>query len=201
MPDNFNSTFQSRARYYASGAQGRVFSVSNLVSAPVAIPVSTTTAPTLALWNPLGSGVRVVPLRYTIANVSGNTVAGAVGFQGATGAGGLLNLTAGDVFTRFDFTTPFAAILGGASQPKARANAGGTITLSAAIVNWVATCFNLELDTLATSTDAGRVLSYDFDGLLQLSPGTAIFPVATAATVTLYMQTLYWEEISLAEAS
>ena len=175
-------------------AEGNVFSVSTLV-AGLAIPISTTTAPTLALWNRLDSGVRVVPLRYVIAGVSGTVASTAVGFQYATGAGREVGAT--EVYSVFSNTTPVPARLGSGAVSNIYASAAGTNTLVAAIVAWISPAFHLGKEVINTDIVPSGSLIYDFEGLVQLEPGTTIFPAAAAASGALFQQTLYWAEVPL----
>lgn len=65
-------------KYYNQNYRGNLFMIST-VGAGLAIPVLTTTAPTMVLWNPLGSGKNAVLVRYAAANTnSGTAAAGAI---------------------------------------------------------------------------------------------------------------------------
>ena len=174
-------------KFYAPN--GRVFSVSTVV-AGLAIPISTTTAPTVALRNPRNSGVELNLLRFSMGHASGNTVASVVGLQ----------FTNEEDYTVFADSqiNPAQYRFGGAS-PRARASAAGTNTLAAAVVNWGCPMFELDLDTLGTSTSPGNTLFFDFEGLVRLQPGQGCFVAGNAASVTLFAQTLWWEEVPIPE--
>lgn len=176
-------------KFYDAASRGKVWSVSTVV-AGLAIPVSTTTAPTVAILNPLGSGVMVNLVRFNIGAASGTVAAGVVGLQRTDAA----NIT---VFT--DTTPKNARYPFGGVGARARASAAGTNTLAAAVVQWECTMFELTADVVATGDVEGNLLSYDFDGLVQLAPGAAMFVAATQATSALFSQTLWWEEISLTD--
>ena len=177
-------------------AEGRVFSVSTVV-AGLSIPISTTTAPNILLWNPADSGVCLNLLRYTAAYVSGTTVAGAIGFQsmsvGSRGITGQTNAAIGNI-TQSTITN---ALIGSGAVSKARASSAQTNAI-VAVVKFHPIGLSLHA-AIATSAISAYLLKYDFDGLYQLLPGTACFPCASAASGALYAQTLYWEEAPMCD--
>lgn len=176
-------------------AKGRVFSISTIV-AGLAIPISTTTTPTVLLWNPLESGVRVNLVRYTIGWGSGATVPGNIGFQAfSVGTQGITNKT-GAAISAFAPSAIKNALLGSGAVSKIKASAAGTNTI-VAVVDFTATGLNLSTGAATGVNPPGSAAVYDFDGLYQLLPGQACFPCANAASGALISQTLYWEEVSL----
>lgn len=176
-------------------ARGRVFSVSTVV-AGLAIPISTTTAPTVLLWNPQDSGVRVNLLRFDIADsANAVTVAGGIGFQSmSVGSNGITNKT-GAAISTFAPSQITNALIGSGAVSKIKASAAGTNTI-VAVVNFQTIGVSLYA-AIAASAITPNLLNYDFDGLYQLLPGTACFPVGSAASGALLQQTLYWEEVPL----
>ena len=182
-------------KFYEAVARGRVFSVSTVV-AGLAIPISTGTAPTVALWNPVHSGVVVNLVRYAIAYVSGTTVAGAVGFQ-FKGASDTLGAT--ELYSAFAASEISNARIGSGAVSKIYASAAGTNTLGAAVVAWMPTGLGIDAE-IATTANPPVNVTYDFDGLLQLMPGFTAFPCASAASGALFSQILYWEEVPLLDA-
>lgn len=188
----------SLGKFAAAADAGRVFSVSTVV-AGLAIPVSTTTAPTVALWNPPGSKVRVNLLRYVIAAVSGTVAAGGIGFQWATAnLSGLISTATKETYSVFSESEIVPAVIGSGAGSRIKASAAGTNTLTAAIVRFTSPCFTLGKDVVNTDIAGHQTLFYDFEGLVQLYPGVTIFPVGAAATGALFHQTIYWEEIPIA---
>ncbi len=178
-------------------AKGRVFSVSTVV-AGLAIPISTTTAPTVLLWNPQDSGVRFNLVRYVVGDTANAaTVAGALGFQSfSVGSLGQTNKT-GAAISGFAASTITNALIGAGAVSKAKASAAGTNAI-VAVVNYTAIGMSL-FAAISSSADTPVSLVYDFDGLYQLLPGFACFPCASAASGALMQQTLYWEEVPLDE--
>lgn len=174
-------------------AKGRVYSVSTVV-AGLAIPISTTTAPTVMLWNPFDSGVMVNLLRYNAAHSSGTVVAGSIGLQaiGGNQSGASKGITA------FAASSAVNARLDGGVPSQILASAAGTNTILA-VVNWMCTMFQLDADIIGTDKETSTLLSYDFDGLVQVPPGYAVFPAGSAASSAAFSQTLYWQEVPLAD--
>lgn len=177
--------------------EGRVFSVSTVV-AGLAIPVSTTTAPTVLLWNPQDSGVRFNLLRYVIGWASGAAVPGNIGFQGfSVGSLGQTNKT-GAAISGFAASPIVNALRGSGAISKAKASAAGTNAILA-VVDFTATGLNLPTGSATGVNPPGPSSYYDFDGTYQILPGFATFPCANAASGALIMQTLYWEEVPITE--
>ena|SRR3990167_1307884 len=176
-------------------ATGRVFSVSTVV-AGVAIPISTTTAPIVMVWNPQDSGVMVNCLRYVVGWSSGTSVPSTVGFQtmavGSNGITGQTNAAIGG----FTPTTIKNALIGSGAASKVRASAQATNAI-VAVVNWTPTGIQLSTGAATGVNPPGAPSFYDFDGLCQLLPGTAMFTCGNAASGALMSQVLYWEEVPI----
>lgn len=183
-------------KYYTSAYRGNVFSIST-VAAGLAVPISNTTAPTVALWNPAGSGKNAVLIKYTAAYASGTSVATAIGLGVSFNAGN--TVATGAVFTAFNNsalnTNLFNGILGGGNNTVMRASANGTNTLTAA-GTWLMTMLG-ESALVATTAMNPYIATYDFDGTLIVPPGTAVYVLGTAASGALLTQTLVWEEVLL----
>ena len=183
-------------KYAAQAMSGNLHYMSTLV-AGLAIPISTTTAPTVMLWNPPGSGVDGVLCRYTAGHASGDAVAGTIGLvsvsnfslNAAVAGTSAVTVFADNVFG----TNLFNAKHTGGQKAKIRNSSQGTNTIIAG--TWIKA---LGLDyhaVLSTSVVAGSVFQYDFDGEVVLPQGTAVFVAANAASVALFAQTLSWYEV------
>ena len=187
----------SAGKFADAVAGGRVFSIST-VAAGLAIPVSTATAPSVLLWNPMDSGVRLNLLRYVFANTSDAiSAAGGVGFQtfnvGSSGITGLTNAALGAIAA----SKIENALIGSGALPKAKASAAGTNAIVAVVAFQTIGVSVYEPTT--TAVLGTSVTYYDFDGLLQLSPGWACFPCESVnGSGALFQQTLFWEEVPLA---
>ena len=181
------------AKNYTQCLRGNIFSVSTVV-AGLAIPISTTTAPTVALWNPAGSGKNAVLIRFNWAYVSGTSVGGAFGLQYQLNAGN--TVATGAVYSAFANSTALNGIIGGGNTSVVRASAAGTNTLSAAGTN-VVLWMNHENAVLAATAVNGAQMSYDFDGLVIVPPGVTVYVVGSAASGALLSQTLVWAELPI----
>ncbi len=187
-------TANLHGNHYTSAVRGNVFYVST-VPAGLAIPISTTTAPTVALWNPAGSGKNAALLRFNAHYVSGTSVASAFGLSFAANAGN--TVATGAVFTAFNRsalgTNLFNGLLGGGVVTTMFASANGTNTLTAAGAYFMTMAGESAL--IATTANNPYALVYDFDGTVVVPPGTAVWVTGSAASGALLAQTLIWEEL------
>lgn len=176
--------------YYELCKRGNLF-ISSTVVAGLAIPISTSTAPVSALWNPAGSGVNAVLLRFLCAYVSGTTVGGSIGLSRSVGAGA--EIATGAVFTAFAKTTPINGLMERGKASKIFSSNAGTNTLTAA-GTWFYTMFE-EYAAVATSAINSGFKDHDFKGALIVTPGVAVYPTGAAASGALLAQTWVWVEV------
>lgn len=183
-------------KYYKQTSAGNTFFIST-IAAGLAVPISSTTTPTVALWNPSNSGKNAVLIRYTAAYVSGTSVATPIGLAYIPNAGSAIGTAAPFVtFTQSVLgATLFNGTLGGGNATKMYASAAGTITITGS-GTWLMTMLG-ESALIATTAMNPYEAKYEFDGSLILPPGAAVFVAATAATAALLAQTLWWEEVSI----
>lgn len=183
-------------KYYTQTYRGNVFYVST-VAAGLAIPISSTTAPTVALWNPAGSGKNAELIRVTLGYASGTSVATPIGLMFALNAGN--TVATGAVFTAFNRsvlnTNLFNGLLGAGDTSAMNASANGTITLTAA-GTWLMTLFG-ESALIATTAMNPYAVTHEFDGTVIIPPGVAVWLAGTAATGALLTQTLMWAEVPI----
>jgi hypothetical protein len=186
-------------KYYTQNYRGNCFMVST-VGAGLAIPIITTTSPTLCLWNPLGSGKNAVLLRIALANTNNaTTAAGAIFLMADYNAGS--SIATGSCFTAFSQavlgTNLHNCNLGGGNISVMKSAATATVTLTAASTMVVATLGSSGVGTVAGMVASNSVpaIVYDFDGSLIVPPGVAVHLAAGAATTALFTQTLMWEEV------
>lgn len=184
-------------KYAEQALRGNLFLASTVV-AGLAIPISTTTAPTVMLWNPGDSGVNAVLGRYTAGQVSGDAVAANIGLVAVSTLVSVgSNIATGNLITAFAQnvlnTNTFNAKLNSGARPQVKSSTQGTNTITAG--TWIKSLGMGWNSQLATSVSGGNVFNYDFDGEIVLPPGTAIHVAATAASVALYAQTLSWYEV------
>lgn len=180
-------------KYYEQASSGCLWYVST-VAAGLAVPISSTTAPTVMLWNPSGSSVNAVLARLNLAYVSGTSVATALGLAFAANVGA--NTATAAPITAFNQsavgTNLFNGLLGSGHVSKIRSSANGTNTVTAG--TWFYTIAG-ESALIATTAMNPYSVDYDFEGQVIVSPGTAIWLVGTAATGALLAQTLSWIEV------
>lgn len=180
-------------KYFTQASRGNMFFIST-IAAGLAVPISSTTAPTVALWNPAGSGKNAALVRYTAAYVSGTSVATAIGLAFSPNAGN--TVATGAVFTAFNRsalnTNLFNCLLGAGNVTAMNASANGTNTLTVA-GTYLLTMLG-ESALIATTAMNPYLAFYDFDGSLIVPPGVAVYVVGTAASGALLAQSLVWEE-------
>ena len=186
-------------KYYTQNYRGNCFMVST-VGAGLAIPIISTTSPTLCLWNPLGSGKNAVLLRVSLANTNNGTVsAGAIFLLADFNAGN--SIATGSCFTAFSQaalgTNLFNCNLGGGAISVMKSAATATVTLTAASTAVVATLGSSGVGTVVglVAAQSAPAIVYDFDGSLIVPPGVAVHLAAGAASGALFTQTLLWEEV------
>ena len=184
-------------KYAEQALAGNMFYTSTVV-AGLAIPINTTTAPTVMLWNPSGSGVHAVLGRLHAAQASGTSAGGGVGLMAVSTAvevgstiatGNLITAFAQDVLG----TNVFNAQLNGGNRPKVKSSSQGTNTITAG--TWIYSLGKYVGATISTSAAGGITLTHDFDGDVVLPPGTAVYLAANIASVALFESTLSWYEI------
>jgi hypothetical protein len=193
-------------KYYHANQLGRVFTNSP-TPLGLAIPIYTATALAggMPIWNPIGSGVKVVPLTFSTTRVSGTSDFGAIGLMARNGMGSVIGT--GQQATAFAETVPINGRLGlvnsiagqgGGQTSRVKSSRAGTVTVTAGVAaEWVLTLggMNLEADTGTAHQTVPTV--YDFDGILEVYPGTMIWIAATKASGALFSTTLTWEEVPL----
>jgi hypothetical protein len=192
-PEGEQVAVELHGKYYEAARRGRLF-FQSVTSLGVAVPIATTTAPILTLWNPTGSGKNAVLVRLSLAYVSGTTVAGGIGLNWTAGAGS--SVGTGQVFTAFNNVTPANALLGAGNTSVMNSSNAATNTLTTAMTKFIALGLS-EYAAVAASAIDQTSLIYDFDGTVVVPPGVAIAVVASAASGALLQQTLYWEEVTI----
>ena len=180
-------------KYYEQAKRGSLWYASTVV-AGLAVPISTTTAPTVMLWNPDQSGVNAVLGRFTASYVSGTSVATSIGLSFAARAGSIV--ATGAAITVFADnvvgTNTFNGLFGQGGVPKVRNSSQGTNTVTAG--TWFKTLLG-ESALIATTAMNPYGATYDFDGEVIIPPGVAIWVTGAAASGALLAQTLSWVEV------
>jgi hypothetical protein len=170
---------------YSLAYRGKVFHGYSTTS--VTIPITSTTSPTFILWNPTSSGINLIPIEYAVGWESGTNTEGNIqfgvltGLQSTTNTGGPISaFTAGPVIN---------GLIGGGEVYKAKFGIAATIVAATKFFP-----LGMNIMVLAAAKATPVDLKYPFGGKLILSPGTAIFSCASAATVAKYHERLTWYE-------
>lgn len=184
-------TWAPGGKHLAACQTGNLF-VATIATA-AAVPISTSLTFVLALWNPTGSSVRVIPAKITLGYVSGTEVPGNMVLSYIKNAGATPAVT-GNPFATATAITAQSALLGSSNTSKVQALSAGTLTTAATIYYTIGLS---HLTTTATATYGTVQNQYDFEGSQIVDPGNAILLMANAATVTLYQQSIWWYEVGL----
>jgi hypothetical protein len=181
-------TASQHADYYTITSRGQLYHGYSTTAA--ALPITSTTAPTFILWNPYGSGIKCVLVKYLIGyvsgkNVEGNTMLGVISnTAGALSTGGPIS-----AFTRGPVIN---GLLDGAAQPHALFGVAATIIAATVFLTTGISLMQL------TATNSSPVhAAHPFEGTVIVPPGVAIFTCASAASVALYNERLIWYEYPL----
>lgn len=182
---------------YEACLAGQVFSQTT-TPLGLAIPIYTGTAITggLPIWNPTGSGVNVVPIRFATAKASGTSAFFGVGmaFKGGVGA----DLATGSHITAFAATTPKNGMLGAGNTSRVKSSNAGTCTATALAAGDAFLSFGCGTGVAADATTSDLVTHiYDFDGMVIIPPGTLAYVVATKAGVALHFSSITWKELPI----
>lgn len=168
-------------KFYTGAYRGKVFHGST-AAAGTTIPISNATAATFTLYNPIGSGINVELISYDMGITVVTSVASPIllGFS--------LPLTVAP--TGLTALTVNPALLGSNAAAVARLYSVATIVAT--------TTFYTMGHITATNATAGNALGsnfhYEFDGRVNLAPGTLCHVCGTAAQTSPTTQTFVWAE-------
>ena len=194
---------QMHGKYYQANQKYGVFSNSP-TPLGLAIPIYTATALAggMPLWNPQGSGVKGVLTKAMVARASGTAAVFSVGLMARNGVGAVI--ATGSQITAFAETTPINGKLGlvnsiagsgGGPTSRIKSSRAGTVTVTAGVAaEWVETlgATGVEADVTANGIS---LINHDFDGRIEVYPGTMVWLAATLASVALYATTIGWYEV------
>ena len=184
----YTQTYRGNTFFGATAAGGLAFSI-----------FSNTTFVGAILWNPLGSGKNLVPIRTMISPplVTAATAGSQFGYAfGAAGA----NIGTGAFFSAFTSSTPIRGqgnnpALGGAGiQGNSIANFGLGATLTnaftwgrSAAFTWYAGVTNPNISSVG--------MIEDFDGAIVLPPGTCMALTTSVLAGSSAAASMTWEEV------
>lgn len=163
-------------KWYAAARRGQVF-IGATAAAGTTIPVSSATAATFTLYNPIGSGVNLELITYRMAIAAATLVVSPILLGIARG------LTVGP--TGLTALTSGPALIGGG---------GGALGKLYSVATIVATT---EFFPMFNVSAVAGVLSnciYQFDGEIMLAPGSLVHVCGTAAQASAAAQGFTWAE-------
>lgn len=172
--DTFVSDFHGK--YFSQAKSGRLF-FGSTAAAGTTPPVSSATAATFTLLNPLGSGVNAELISWDAGLTAATTVVGSLLL--GIGTSLLINPTGQTALT-------MRCGLLGSAQPVCR-------LLSVATIVACTDFFVISSVDAVTSTAAAR-LGCDFDGKIILPPASLVHVCGSAAQVSAFTQTMVWAE-------
>lgn len=183
------------ATHYEQAHRGNVY-MQTTTPLGLAIPIYTGTALAgggLPIWNPPGSGVRVVPIFYTWGRSSGTSIASSVGILLRR----LDSVATGQVMTALNETVPFNGHVFNGQVARAKSSNTGTNTVTAGAAGDFALqmgTMTAEIDTTANGPSFQQFL---FHGVLSIPPGTLMYVAGSVASGALYAATMCWEEVPI----
>lgn len=170
---------QLHGRYFEQGARGRIFTAANQAAQAVSAALATTYTG-LLVYNPVGSGVALVPLRWKYAMSLAPAASASIGLIGGWAAGG--GVTA--------FTTPLtvrSSQIGNSSVGKGQALSAATIVTPF----WYDEFF----DGFTAASAPNPTPPVDHMGIFQILPGG--FLAIGALTAITGLGAVQWEEVDL----
>lgn len=163
------------------------------VAAVAAIPVNTTLTNAPSIWNPAGSNKLVVPLRISLSlGAIGTPILQGFTVSYLTGAGSVA--ATGAPIPTWTNVAPVPLLVGGGKVASTLFSpAVSTYTVNPATLLDMG--FGHHLEGTAASGQLYSGFSYDFDGSVQLLPGTTLHVGSTIATSTTYWTSIIFAEI------
>lgn len=175
---------QLHGQHYTSARNGRVQWVTT-ATAGTTIPVQAASlVSTFTLWNPLGSGVNVELITYSLAFEAATTVVSEISLYFQVNVG-----TTVAVPGTLTALTIRNGLLGGGLASQCTAYSAATLTGAATLLLKGPTLMGA---TAVTSTQIGA--RYDFLGTILVPPGTIVTTAGNAAQASAASQTLIWSE-------
>lgn len=163
-------------KYYTANYRGRHF-ITQGAAAGVTIPISSSTAPTFAVFNPLGSGVVVELGKLNVSINNATTVVSSIAWGIITG------LTVAPTGTAM---TIGSGNLGGTGTAQCIVYSTGTLAAAA-------TKF-FGLFSVSATSGAFPNFNYDHEGSILIQPGSLVHLVGTAAQTSASLNSLSWSE-------
>lgn len=180
-------------KYYTQTYRGNVFH-GTTAAAGVLIPVSNTTGPTFALWNPAGNNKNFELIAAYYGWVSTTGAPANIGYANLSGAGAAVGGT-GSPITAATFGTPVNGLLG-LGKKSTSLFVPGTATLTAA-GTLIGTNGMSQLTTTGAAITVGWFSLMEwFDGTLIVPPGNFLYPVSeNTAELCVFDIRWVWAEV------
>jgi hypothetical protein len=177
-------------KYYTQAYRGNVF-VAASAAGGLALTTSASTTMTFGVWNPLGSGKLVVPIKTHMGYVTGTGVAGAICYTYATGLGS--SIATGAPISAKTGLTAINCNLGSGNVSIALPGSAFTLASAGTIARFIGASEGAPI----TSTAAIHpMIVDDFDGNLIIAPGSALFlSCVNQALAVNWAISMVWEEI------
>ncbi len=181
-------------KYADLAKAGRVF-IGSSVAAGAAIPVSTGTAGTFALWNTSTNRAAEL-IRCNIGYTSGTVGVGHLGL-GLVRHAGFHAGSLGEVQP-----LPISVFTDGVARNALTGGGPSAMRFAPLAPVTIATGFSSEYLWFgnaypSTTTSAANELEYDFDGTVFVMPGTLVHIVASVAQAGVFSKTLIWAEVDI----
>lgn len=183
----------SSGRYYPDANLGNVF-VGTTAIAGVVPPAYNATAHTFCVWNPLGSGKNIIPIRLMLGWVSTTNATGNVVISYQNGVGS--QVATGAPITAATLVAPLNAKLGAGNSTIAKF-APATITFAAATSLLMTTGLTQDAIAATNATNTLKPAMHDFEGSICVPPGSAICVAGNIALLGIYDISLIWGEVPL----
>lgn len=172
--------------------RGYMFSTLTSPAAPAALPIYSTATNSPTLFNPPDSNRMVIPIRLNLGLAAIATYLDDSYMLAYTPSAAYP--ATGGTFASFTNIAPINLKLNGPACRARYANAEVTWTTQPTPL------MNLGISSWAAGTEANlefKYIGYDFDGMLVLTPGTAISVVGVVASSTTYVTSFIFAELPL----
>jgi hypothetical protein len=164
-------------------------------AAAAAVPIATTLTNSPTLWNPASSSKLVIPLRILLSlGAVGTPILQGFTISYLTGAGD--GIGTGAPVVTFTNIAPVCLLLGKGTSASTKF-AGAVCTFTTQPARIMDLGFGHLLEGAAASGQLYSQFYHDFDGSLQMPPGTTISLGSTIATSTTYWTTIIFAEIPM----
>ena len=163
-------------KWYTAAYRGKLFQAGT-AAAGITIPISSATAATFMIYNPIGSGVNIELARLTVGATNATLVVSPL----------LLGYASGLLVAPTGITalTNRASLIGGNGVAQAVVASAATIT---------ATTLFYTLFSVSATSGLGPNFVYDFDGTILLAPGSLVHLCGTAAQTQATAVSVTWAE-------